>query len=142
MSNNYQSLIDHRIWIGGAADVEAVNTKETIDVVYDLRSENKEHHPAPNRIHLPIVDDESHQDESVKQAIKTVKNAVDEGKKVYFHCSGGKNRTGTLATALLLEYEKASSIEEAEKLAKSIRPEIAPKSEMMDVLKRLYPTKA
>lgn len=142
MSKTYQSLIDERIWIGGADDVEMVNANEKIDVVYDLRSENNEHHPAYNRVHLPIVDDQSNQDESVKHAINQVKSDADQGKKVYFHCSGGKNRTGTLAIALLLEYEKASTIEEAEKMAKTIRPVISPKPEMIDVLKRLYPTKA
>ncbi|MDG5472775.1 dual specificity protein phosphatase family protein [Jeotgalibacillus sp. ET6] len=142
MTKNYQPLIDQHIWIGGADDAVEANTNEQIDIIFDLRSENQETTPPANRVHLPITDDAAHQDESVKQAVEKVKEAVDQKKKVYFHCSGGKNRTGTLAAALLLEYKKASTVDEAVEKAKEIRSVISPKPEMIDVLKRLYPTKA
>jgi protein-tyrosine phosphatase len=53
-----------------------------------------------NRHHYPIVENRNDQEESIKSAIQAVTEAVKEGKKVFFHCAGGRNRTGTVATAL------------------------------------------
>ena len=92
-----------------------------------------------NWIHSPIVDDAEHQDESIKKAINYVVKEYNEGKKVYFHCGGGSNRTGTVAIGTLLTLGKAKSIDEAEKMAKSARPKINVKPEMKAALKRIFP---
>ncbi|MNY56368.1 hypothetical protein D3C86_1924400 [compost metagenome] len=60
---------------------------------------------------------------------------------MYFHCAGGRNRTGTVATGVLLELGLASTVEEAEALAKEKRPDINIKQEMRDVLQVFYPLK-
>src|SRR5690606_13591591 len=112
---------------------------EKIDVVYDLRAEAPKEAVEYNRVHSPIVDDAANQDETVKESIKHVVNAYNEGKNIYFHCQGGSNRTGTVAIGTLLALEKATTIEEAEEIAKTARPKINVKSEMKEALKRLYP---
>ncbi len=50
----------------------------------------------------------------MQAAIQEVKEAVNSGKTVYFHCAGGRNRTGTVATGVLLELGLATTVEEAE----------------------------
>ncbi|MGD6819157.1 protein-tyrosine phosphatase family protein [Metabacillus sp. 84] len=135
---SYQELVKNRIFIGGADDISELLENEKIDVIYDLRAESKNNHHLDNRIHLPIVDDKEKQDESVKRALDEVKKAYDENKNIYFHCSGGKNRTGTVAIGTLMNLGLAGSIEEAEEKAKSIRAAIQVKPEMKDTLKRLY----
>ncbi|MBT2684081.1 dual specificity protein phosphatase family protein [Bacillus sp. ISL-37] len=137
--SEYQELIPKRIYIGGADAIPELLKKEKIDVVYDLRAENAEGDYDYNRKHQPIVDNAENQDESVKQAIDEVINAYESGKNVYFHCSGGKNRTGTVAIGTLLKLGEANSIEEAEAKAKGIRSVINVNPEMKAALGRLFP---
>ncbi|ESU32095.1 hypothetical protein G3A_13240 [Bacillus sp. 17376] len=137
--SEYQELIPKRIYIGGADAIPELLKKEKIDVVYDLRAENAEEHYDYNRKHQPIVDNAENQDESVKQAIDEVIDAYESGKNVYFHCSGGKNRTGTVAIGTLLKLGEANSIEEAEAKAKGIRSVINVNPEMKAALGRLFP---
>ncbi|MNW66426.1 Dual specificity phosphatase, catalytic domain [compost metagenome] len=87
------------------------------------------------------MEDASGQENSVQAAIQAVTAAVNSGKTVYFHCAGGRNRTGTIATGVLLELGLASTVEEAEALAKEKRPDINIKQEMRDVLQGFYPLK-
>lgn len=139
MSKNYQALVPNRIFIGGADDIPELLKNEKIDMIYDLRAENKEGEYNYNRTHMPIVDNAEQQDESVNQAIDEVVNAYQSGKNVYFHCSGGKNRTGTVAIGTLLKLGEANSIEEAESKAKGIRDVINVNPEMKASLERLFP---
>jgi protein-tyrosine phosphatase len=89
MSNkNYHELIQDRVFIGGADDVKDVLKNEKADVIFDLRAETPE--ADYDRVHNPIVDDAEHQEESIKKSIDLVVNAYNEGKKVYFHCAGGR----------------------------------------------------
>lgn len=139
MSKNYQELVPGRIFIGGADDIPELLEHEKVDMVYDLRAENKEGEFTYNRTHMPIVDNAEQQDESVKKAIDEVVGAYQSGKNVYFHCSGGKNRTGTVAIGTLLKLGEANSIEEAEAKAKGIREVINVNPEMKASLERLFP---
>ena len=138
-TKNYQELVKERIYIGGADDVEDMMKNEKVDVIFDLRAESPKASSNYNRIHSPIVDDAERQDESVKKSIEQVVNAYNEGKNVYFHCQGGSNRTGTVAIGILLALGKASTIEEAEEMAKNVRPKISVKPEMKEALRRIYP---
>ncbi|MCM3708800.1 dual specificity protein phosphatase family protein [Cytobacillus firmus] len=137
MTKNYHELIKDRIYIGGADDVKEMLRNEKAEVIFDLRAEAPE--VDYDRIHSPIVDDAENQDESIKQSIEHVVNAYNEGKKVYFHCAGGSNRTGTVAIGSLLSLGKAKTIEEAEAMAKTARPKINVKPEMKESLHRLFP---
>ncbi|MEK3805922.1 dual specificity protein phosphatase family protein [Bacillus sp. FSL H8-0547] len=136
---NYHELIKNRIYIGGAADAPAAAENEKTDIVFDLRSDSDNPDSGYNRIHSPITDNQEQQDESVKSSIDQVVSAFHDGKKIYFHCGGGSNRTGTVAIGTLLSLNMASTIEEAEQKAKEIRPKIQVKPEMKETLKRLYP---
>lgn len=136
---NYQALIKDRIFIGGADQVEEVMENEKVDVIYDLRAEAPTEESQYNRIHQPIVDDEEHQEESVKKAIDEVISSYNEGKKVYFHCGGGSNRTGTVAIGTLLGLGHAEGIDKAEEMAQGIRSKIKVKPEMKVALKKIYP---
>ncbi|WP_191556153.1 protein-tyrosine phosphatase family protein [Metabacillus idriensis] len=138
-TKNYHELIKDRIYIGGADDSQDMMANEKADIVFDLRAEAPENSPNYHRVHSPIVDDADQQDESVKESIDHVVKAYNEGKKIYFHCQGGSNRTGTVAIGTLLELEQAKTIEEAENIAKTARPKINVKPEMHETLKRLYP---
>lgn len=138
-TKNYQELVKDRIYIGGADDVEEMMENEKVDVIFDIRAEAPTEESKYNSVHSPIVDDAGHQDESIKKSIDSVVNAYNEGKNVYFHCQGGSNRTGTVAIGTLLALGKASTIEEAEEIAKTVRPKINVKPEMKEALKRIYP---
>ncbi|MDN4607915.1 protein-tyrosine phosphatase family protein [Sporosarcina highlanderae] len=138
-TKNYQELIEDGIFIGGADDVMDIMKDERIDVVVDLRAESADTSSESNRIHSPIVDDADQQDESVNKAINLVVNSYNEGKKVFVHCGGGSNRTGTVAIGTLLALGKANTIAEAEEKAKTIRPKINVKEAMKDSLIRIFP---
>lgn len=112
---------------------------ERVDVIFDLRAESPNVDSEYNRVHSPIVDDAENQEESIKKSIDHVVNAYNEDKNVYFHCQGGSNRTGTVAIGTLLALGKASTIDEAEEIAKKARPKINVKPEMKEALKRIYP---
>jgi protein-tyrosine phosphatase len=137
-AKNYHELIKDRIYIGGADDVKDMMEREEADVIFDLRAESPNQDTSFNRIHSPIVDDEDQQDKSIKKAVDQVVKAYNEGEKVYFHCQGGSNRTGTVAVGTLLALNKASTIEEAEEMAMKARPKIKIKPEMKDSLKRIF----
>jgi protein-tyrosine phosphatase len=139
MSKNYQALIPNRIFIGGADAVPELLKNEKVDMVYDLRAEITEGEFDYSRTHVPIVDDAEQQDESVSKAIDEVIQAYQSGKNVFFHCAGGKNRTGTVAIGTLLQLGEANSIEEAEAKAKGVRDLINVNPEMKAVLGRLFP---
>jgi protein-tyrosine phosphatase len=136
-TKNYHELIKDRIYIGGADHVKEMMENEKADVIFDLRAEAKE--VDYDRFHSPIVDDAEDQDESIKKSIDHVVKAYNEGKKIYFHCQGGSNRTGTVAVGTLLSLGKAKTINEAEEIAKAARPKINVKPEMKEALKRIFP---
>ena len=138
-TKNYHELVKDRIYIGGADDVQDMMENEKVDIIFDLRAEAPKEESPYNRVHSPIVDDAAQQDESVKKSIDHVVNAYNEGKNVYFHCQGGSNRTGTVAIGTLLALGKASTIEEAEEMAKNVRSKISVKPEMKESLKRIFP---
>ncbi|NUC20147.1 protein phosphatase (plasmid) [Bacillus mycoides] len=105
---------------------EAVR-RHGITEVFDLRAggEESEGFSAETTRHAyPIAEGVEGQDESVKTAIAGVKEAVEQDKKVFFHCSGERNRTGTVATGLLVELGHASNVKEAKQKAKEIRSSI------------------
>lgn len=140
MSKNYQELVKDRIFIGGAADAKDAVDTEQIDLVVDLRAEVTEGEYEYLRVHSPIVDDsDDQQDESVKKAIDQVVDAYNDGKKIYFHCAGGSNRTGTVAIGTLLSLGKADSITEAETQATSVRQKINVKPALKESLQRIFP---
>ncbi|MEK5138768.1 MULTISPECIES: protein-tyrosine phosphatase family protein [Priestia] len=138
-SENYQSLIYNRILIGGTLDVKEMILANPVDIIYDLRTEDLEHDEPTLRVHMPIVDDKERQDESIERAIRAVVSSYKEGKKTYFHCAGGSNRTGTVAMGVLLALGEAGSIEEAEKKVKATRSKVNIKPEMKASLQRLFP---
>ena len=138
-TRNYQELIEDGIFIGGADDAVDVMENERVDVIVDLRAESTNISSDSNLIYCPIVDDADQQDESVNNAINLVVNSYNDGKKVFFHCGGGSNRTGTVAIGTLLALGEATTIAEAEEKAKTIRPKINVKPAMKDSLKRIFP---
>ncbi|WP_096155349.1 MULTISPECIES: protein-tyrosine phosphatase family protein [Bacillus] len=137
-NKNYHELIKGRIFIGGADDVQDMLNNEKVDVVYDLRAEAPNEEVTYTRLHSPIVDDAADQDESIKTSVDHVVKAYNEGKNIYFHCQGGSNRTGTVAIGTLLSLGEATTMEEAEKIAKKARPKINVKPEMKEALGRVY----
>ncbi len=140
MSEAYQQLVKDRIFIGGAADAKTAVENEGIDVVFDLREEAGDSEESYTRIHAPIIDDsKEHQDESIQEAVDGVVTAYEEGKKVFFHCAGGSNRTGTVAIGTLLALGKAETVEEAEQMATNVRPIISVKPELKESLHRIFP---
>ncbi|MGD6802660.1 protein tyrosine phosphatase [Rossellomorea vietnamensis] len=138
-TQHYHELIQDRIYIGGADGAKEILENGKADVIFDLRAEAPE--VEYDRTHSPIVDDAEHQDESIRKSIDMVVDAYEQGKKVYFHCAGGSNRTGTVAIGTLLSLGKANSIEEAEGMAKAARPKINVKPEMKESLGRIFPNK-
>lgn len=142
MEKNYQSLIENRIFLGGASDVEAMVKNEGIEVIVDLRGEATECAYPDARaewIKVPLGDNaEGPQDELFQQAIQHVVEAYNSGKKVGFHCVGGKGRTGAVAVGTLLSLGLAKSIDEGEQMAQTIRPVIQVKKPQREALEKLF----
>ncbi|OMF34625.1 protein tyrosine phosphatase [Paenibacillus sp. FSL H8-0548] len=128
--------------MGGAADVEAMVINEGIEVVVDLREEATEcAYPADHVrwVKVPLEDDTKENEADLfKRAIDEVVGAYNAGKKVAFHCGGGKGRTGTVAAGTLLELGLANTIEDAETKAKNIRKIINIKPVQKGLLQKIY----
>ena len=137
-NKEYEELIPNRIFIGGIDAIDELLTNEKIDVIYDLRAEVEDSLSSDISVHQPILDEDEHQDESIKAAVKEVIDSYHAGKNVYFHCNTGRGRAGTIATATLLELGFAQSIDEAEIKAKEIRPKISVRPQFKEALKRIY----
>lgn len=132
--NNYEALIPDRIFVGGVDAINKIEEKEAIDVIYDLRKTVNGELPSDKSIHKPIIEDEK----SVREAVQAVMNDYHAGKNVYFHCNTGRGRGGTIATAILMELNEASSVDEAEEKVKSIRSSTNVRPAFKEVLKNLY----
>lgn len=138
----YQSLHEKRIFFGAAADVEAMFRNEQIDVVVDLRGEAKACAYPDERlqwVQIPLGDNSPEPQPALfKQAIDEVVGAFRAGKKVAFHCGGGKGRTGTVAAGTLVALGVCATIDEAERVAKEIRPVINIKPEQKQALREIF----
>lgn len=139
MSGSYHALIQDKVFFGGAKDVKDMVEQEGVEVIVDLREESTEcayTKPGVNWLKVPLGDDATESQEALfKQAIDYVVEAYKAGKKVGFHCGGGKGRTGTVAVGTLMELGFAPTLEEAEVQAKSIRPIISVKPKQWDALR-------
>src|SRR5690606_12515052 len=120
----YKALIPERIFFGGIDAIVQLLKEEKIDVIYDLRAEVNGALASEKSVHQPLLDDAEQQHESIKEAVNKVVKAYNEGKNIYFHCNTGRGRAGTVATATLLELQKATSVDEAEQITNEIRPEM------------------
>jgi protein-tyrosine phosphatase len=142
MTKNYQALVGDQIFFGGAADVKDMISEANCEVIIDLREEAEESDymgEHVTRIQVPIGDHSNTPEVDLfSQAIKHVVDAYKSGKKVGFHCGGGKGRTGAVAIGTLISLGLAGSIEEAEKNAKSIRPVISIKPTQREALEKLF----
>lgn len=143
MDKSYHALIDGRIYFGGAADVPAMIAHEAVEVVVDLREESTglaATAPDVQWQRVPLGDNNTEpQDKLFSDAIQAVVAAYRAGKKVAFHCGGGKGRTGTVAAGVLLELGICHSFDDAQAKAQSIRPVIHIKPEQRAALEALYP---
>ncbi|WP_321166503.1 dual specificity protein phosphatase family protein [Paenibacillus sp. Soil766] len=142
MPKNYQSLIDDKIFFGGASDVADMVKNEVVEVIVDLRGEATEC-ADPNAkvewIKIPLGDNaEGQQDELFQKAIHHVVEAYQSGKKVGFHCGGGGGRAGAVAAGTLITLGKAKTLDEAEAIAKSIRPKVNIKPPQREALEKIF----
>ena len=142
----YQALINDRIYFGGAKDVPAMVENESVQVVVDLREESQACESSASSvdwIKIPLGDNSTEPEHKLfAQAIQAVVSAYHQNRKVAFHCGGGKGRTGTVAVGVLLELGLCKTIDEAEAMAKSIRPVISIKPDQRASLLKLYSAKA
>ncbi|MFD2330103.1 dual specificity protein phosphatase family protein [Cohnella sp. GCM10020058] len=138
----YHALFEDKIFMGGAADVEAIEKNEGIDVIVDLRGEATEcAYPSSNAkwVQIPLGDNSAESQHLLfKQAIDAVVDAYKNGQKVAFHCGGGKGRTGTVAAGTLMALGVADNLNEAEAQAKTIRPVIDIKPVQKEALEKIF----
>jgi len=143
MDKTYHALVEGRIFYGGAADVPAMIAQEGVTVVVDLREESTglaADAPGVEWIRIPLGDNSPEpQDKLFGDAIAQVVRADRAGRKVAFHCGGGKGRTGTVAAGVLVELGLCATLDAAADLAKAIRPVIQIKPEQRAALDALYP---
>ncbi|WP_157325481.1 protein-tyrosine phosphatase family protein [Paenibacillus anseongensis] len=139
---NYQALVEDKIFFGGASDVEDMVKNENVEFIVDLRGEATECAYPANGVgwlQVPLGDNaEDPQDQLFQQAINHVVEAYKSGKKVGFHCDGGKGRTGAVAIGTLITLGKSENIEDAESLSKSIRPVINIRQPQREALEKLF----
>jgi protein-tyrosine phosphatase len=142
MQKNYQNLIEDKIFFGGASDVSDMVKNEGVELIVDLRAEATEW-ADPNAkvdwIKIPLGDNaEGPQDELFQKAINCVVEAYKSGKKVGFHCAGGGGRAGAIAAGTLITLGKAKTLDEAEAMAKSIRPKVNIKPPQREALEKIF----
>ncbi|WP_308639684.1 protein-tyrosine phosphatase family protein [Paenibacillus silvisoli] len=138
---NYQALIRDRVFMGGAADVEAMIKNEDVDVVIDLRAESTGcayEGAEVEWIRIPLGDNAPDDHLLFRQAIEEVVSAYKDGKKVAFHCAGGGGRTGVVAVGALIELGEAEGLADAEEKATAIRSRINIKPPQREALHQLY----
>lgn len=142
-NTTYHQLIADRVFLGGASDVPSMVAADGVQVIVDLRQESTGCASPDTKvawIRIPLGDDPAQDQVSFfKSAIDTVVSAYRDGKKVGFHCGGGKGRTGTVATGVLLELGVCQTLDAAEAQAKAIRPVISIKPEQRAALQKIYP---
>lgn len=142
LKKTYQALIADQIYLGGAKDVPAMVENEGVQIVVDLREESQGCESSDSSVtwfKIPLGDNATESEHLLfAQAIQAVVSAYEQKKKVAFHCGGGKGRTGTVAVGILLELGLCKTLDEAEAMAKSIRPVINMKPEQRASLVRLY----
>lgn len=142
MSKNYHELIPGNIFMGGENDVQSMVDNDGVEVIVDLREEAEQCAAAGDGlkwIKVPLGDEaEESQEQLLQKAINAVVHAYKEGKKVAFHCGGGKGRTGTVAYGTLLELGLADTIEDAEQQAQSIRSILNIKPAQRKALEAIY----
>lgn len=140
---NYHALIPGAVYMGGAADVQALADREGIEVVVDLREESTGCAGIREGLEwtrVPLGDEAREpQEELLRQAIGHVVSAYRQNRKVAFHCGGGRGRTGTVAYGVLLELGLAGSVDEAQAKAQAIRPQLNIKPAQRQALEALYP---
>jgi len=139
---NYHALFENKIFMGGAADVESMIKNEGIEVVVDLREEATgcAYPEAKVKwVQVALGDNAKVSQETLfKKAIDEVVHAYNDGKKVAFHCGGGKGRTGTVASGVLIALGQALTVDEAEQKAKNIRSIIDIKSSQKESLHKIF----
>lgn len=142
MNKAYHELIPGQIYMGGAQDVQTMVDNEGVEVVVDLREEAEQCAASGaglQWIKVPLGDEANEpQEQLLHTAIKAVVESYRAGKKVAFHCGGGKGRTGTVAYGTLLELGLANSIEDAEQKAQSIRSILNIKPAQRNALETIY----
>lgn len=143
MEKSYHALLEGRVYFGGAADVPAMIENEAVDIVVDLREESTGLAADAAAVmwqRIPLGDNNPEPQAALfGEAIRAVVAAYRDGKRVAFHCGGGKGRTGTVAAGVLLELGMCQRFDEAQARAKSIRPIINIKPEQRAALAVLYP---
>jgi protein-tyrosine phosphatase len=148
MERNYHELIAGAIYMGGAADVEQMIKEAGVQLVVDLREESAgcayEAYLdfGVEWVKVPLGDNATEPEaELFGQAVTTVSDAYRAGKKVAFHCGGGKGRTGTVAVGVLYTLGLAASIDEANAQATAIRPILKMKPDQRESLEAWVTTR-
>ncbi|WP_018152750.1 protein-tyrosine phosphatase family protein [Leeia oryzae] len=139
----WHELISGRIYLGAASDVPGMVAEDGVSVIIDLRAESSGCAVPTGQLdwqQIPLGDEATDaQAPLFAKAIQAVVSAYRQGRKVGFHCGGGKGRTGTVAVGVLMELGLAATLAEAESMAKAIRPVISLKPEQRQALQTLYP---
>ena len=88
-----------------------------------------------NYCHLPTIDDAAISKEHLRQGIEFIHGAVEQGEKVYIHCSAGVGRAPTLAAAYFIS--RGMTLADALSLVKQARPFINITPPQMELLRTL-----
>jgi len=137
-TKTYSELIPNRIFIGGLDAIDDLLKTEKIDVIYDLRAEVQGPLASEISIHQPITNEESEQEQSIKDATQKVIDSYNDGENIYFHCNTGRGRGGTIATSTLIALGLANSVDDAEQMAMEINPDINVRPQFKKHLKNIY----
>ena len=88
-----------------------------------------------NYCHLPTVDNTPPTMEDMDKGVAFITHAVDNGGKVYIHCSAGVGRAPTMAVAYLLS--KGHTLDEAVSMIRRVRPFINIMAPQMELLQNI-----
>lgn len=134
----YEPLIDGKVYMGGIDAIEEAYEKENIDQFFDLRG-SKDELPHDKSVDASLRD--GNEVEDLRDAATRMKEALEEGKTIYFHCNTGRGRTGAMAAALLMELGEVDTVEEAMERAKEARDVVSIRPNFEEALQTMYPKK-
>lgn len=86
-----------------------------------------------NYCHLPTEDNTSISVEHLRQGIEFIHGAVEQGEKVYIHCTAGVGRAPTLAAAYFIS--QGMTLTDALSLVRRVRPFINIMPPQMELLR-------
>lgn len=115
---NHGEIIDGAVWQGGRHAVE--EAAKQVDCVVDLTSRARSSSAAlpeeVSRVEFPMRDGPLPDLKELDDLVLRLANRIEQGDRLYLHCSSGINRSGLVGALLIRELEDCTGPEAVSRL--------------------------